>query len=85
MKKTRTKEEQAEILSLKKIKIENSVKKTKKEIQKLQTRITKRTLDGLSTKFLEKILTKKQKGFRSIKHRLNSIEEELRIISQSSY
>ena len=85
MKKTRTKEEQAEILSLKKIKIENSVKKTKKEIQKLQTRITKRTLDGLSTKFLEKILTKKQKGFRSIKSRLLSIENELNILSKSSY
>jgi len=85
MKKTRTKEEQAEILSLKKIKIENSVKKTKKEIQKLQTRITKRTLDGLSTKFLEKILTKKQKGFRSIKSRLLSIENELNILTKSSY
>ena len=85
MKKTRTKEEQAEILSLKKIKIENSVKKTKKEIQKLETRITKRTLDGLSTKFLEKILTKKQKGFRSIKSRLLSIENELNILSKSSY
>ena len=84
-KKKRTKEERTEILFSKKIKVENSFKKTKKEIQKLKTRITRRSTEGLSTKFLEKILAKKQKGFRSIKRRLNSIEEELRIISQSSY
>ena len=84
-KKKRTKEEKTQILSTKKIKVESSVKKTTKEIQRLKTRIVKRELEGLSTKFLEKILAKKQKGFRSIKRRLISIENELNVLTKSSW
>ena len=82
-KKKRTKEEKKEILTSKKIKVETSFKKTKKEIERLETRIYRRSLDGLSTKFLQKILSNKKKAARSIKWKLTSVENELSILQKA--
>ncbi|MBO4516083.1 hypothetical protein J5751_01280 [bacterium] len=84
-KKNRTKNEKKKILSTKKIKVEADLKKTEKEIQRLKIRIERRSLEGLSTKFLQKILSTKKKAARSIKWKLTSVENELSILQNAHY
>lgn len=82
-KKKRTKAERIALLTTKKTKVESTLNKTKKEVQRLKTRIIKRELEGLSSKFLEKILHDKNKATRSIRNKLKSINQELGILTNS--
>lgn len=82
-KKKRTKAERIALLTTKKTKVESTLNKTKKEVQRLKTRIIKRELEGLSSKFLEKILHDKKKATRSIRNKLKSINQELGILTNS--
>ena len=83
-KQTRTKSERVALLTLKKAKVETTLSKTNKEAERLKTRIIKRELEGLSTKFLQNILSEKHKATRSLRSKLKSINQEL-IILQSPW
>ena len=82
-KQKRTKTEQIKLLNTKKEKEERAFDKAKKEAQKLESRISKREAEGLSAKFLKKVLSSERKTVRSIRHKLKSIDQELSILTNS--
>lgn len=84
-KKKRTKSELIQLLNIKKNKVESTLDKTKKEVQRLEYRIYKREAEGLSAKYLKKILSEKRKATRSIRHKLKSINQELDTLIKSPW
>lgn len=79
-KKKRTKSEQIKLLNTKKEKEERALGKATKEGKKLESRISRREAEGLSAKFLKKVLSNNRKTLRSIRHKLKSINQELDIL-----
>lgn len=82
-KQKRTKAEQIKLLNTKKGKEERALDKAKKEAQKLESRIFKREAEGLSAKFLKKVLSSERKTVRSIRHKIKSIDQELDTLKES--
>lgn len=82
-KQKRTKSEQISLLNRKKKEVEATLDKANKESQKLETRILRRESEGLSAKFLKKILSDKRKATRSIRNKLKSINQRLEILTES--
>ena len=80
MKNKRTNLEQIKLLNTKKEKEERALGKATKEGQKLESRISRREAEGLSAKFLKKILSNNRKTVRSIRHKIKSIDQELDIL-----
>ncbi len=83
--KKRTALEQISLLTARKTKVKNTLKRINKETQKLKIRIYKQKLNNINTKFLEKILSNREKCYRSIQWRLASIENEIRTLSKGSW